>query len=121
MQPKTASFVFLSEYVFEVFLKMNSNHPAAFRAERISRAAAIALAGVFALVTMTGCFGSPRATDTFAGAAIGAGGGALVGAAAGHPGAGALIGGLGGGTIGYLVGTEQQNRYYDGPRYYRGY
>jgi len=49
--------------------------------------------------------------DTFAGPAIGAGGGALVGAAAGHPGAGALIGGLGGGTIGYLVGTEQQNRY----------
>jgi osmotically inducible lipoprotein OsmB len=86
-----------------------------------ARTAIIALISAIALTSTTGCFGSPRATDTFAGAAIGAGGGALVGAATGHPGAGALIGGLGGGTVGYLVGTEQENQYYDGPRYYRGY
>ena len=100
---------------------MNSKHAAKVTASGIARTATIALISALALTTTTGCFGSPRATDTFAGAAIGAGGGALVGAAAGHPGAGALIGGLGGGAIGYLVGTEQQNRYYDGPRYYRGY
>jgi hypothetical protein len=96
---------------------MNSKHAA----RGTARTAIIVLISALALTTTTGCFGSPRATDTFAGAAIGAGGGALVGAAAGHPGAGALIGGLGGGTVGYLVGTEQENRYYDGPRYYRGY
>jgi osmotically inducible lipoprotein OsmB len=92
---------------------MNSNSPAAFRAARISRAAAIALAGAFALVTITGCFGSPRATDTIAGAAIGAGTGALIGGAEGSPGTGALIGGLGGGAVGYIVGTETEH--------YRGY
>ena len=100
---------------------MNSKHGAEVTAKRTARTATIALISALALTTTTGCFGSPRATDTFAGAAIGAGGGALVGAAAGHPGAGALIGGLGGGTVGYLVGSEQENRYYDGPRYYRGY
>ena len=100
---------------------MNSKHAAKVTASGTARAAIIALASAFALTTSTGCFHSRRSTDTFAGAAIGAGGGALIGAAAGHPGAGALIGGLGGGTVGYLVGTEQENQYYDGPRYYRGY
>ena len=100
---------------------MNSKHALRMTASRTARTATIALISALALTTTAGCFGSPRATDTFAGAAIGAGGGALVGAAAGSPGTGALIGGLGGGAIGYLVGTEQQNRYYDGPRYYRGY
>jgi osmotically inducible lipoprotein OsmB len=90
---------------------------------RISRAAIITFASAFALITMTGCFGSPRANDTFAGAAIGAGGGALIGGAEGSPGAGALIGGLGGGAIGYIVGTETENnnRYYGrGYGYYPG-
>ena len=100
---------------------MNSKHLAKVTASGTARTAIIALISAIALTSTTGCFGSPRATDTFAGAAIGAGGGALIGGAAGHPGAGALIGGLGGGTVGYLVGTEQENRYYDGPRYYRGY
>ena len=100
---------------------MNSKHAARVTARRTARTATIALISALALTTTTGCFGSPRATDTFAGAAIGAGGGALVGAAAGSPGTGALIGGLGGGAIGYLVGSQQENRYYDGPRYYRGY
>ena len=87
---------------------MNSKHLAKVTASGTARTAIIALISAIALTSTTGCFGSPRATDTFAGAAIGAGGGAL-------------IGGLGGGVVGYLVGTEQENRYYDGPRYYRGY
>jgi hypothetical protein len=78
---------------------------------------------------MTGCFGSPRANDTVAGAAIGAGTGALIGGSEGSPGTGALIGGsegspgtgaliggLGGGAVGYIVGTETEHYYSD-----RGY
>jgi len=90
------------------------------------RTAIIALAGAFALTTMTGCFASPRANDTVGGAALGAGAGALLGGAEGSPGTGALIGGLGGGAVGYIVGTEMEhNGYYGpygyGPRYYPGY
>jgi Glycine zipper len=102
-------------------LKMNSKHADPTSASRISRAAIITFASAFALITMTGCFGSPRANDTVAGAAIGAGGGALIGGAEGSPGTGALIGGLGGGAIGYIVGTEMQNNGYYGNGPYRGY
>jgi hypothetical protein len=69
---------------------------------------------------MTGCFASPRANDTLGGAALGAGAGALIGGAEGSPGTGALIGGLGGGAVGYIVGTEMQNRGYYGRGYYPG-
>ena len=93
---------------------MNSKYPS-----RISRTAIVTLTAALALVTMTGCFGSPRATDTVAGAAIGAGTGALIGGAEGSPGTGALIGGLGGGVVGYIVGTETEN--YNGYRGYGGY
>src|ERR1700686_5850639 len=96
---------------------MNSKHLARVTASRTARTAIIALISGIALTTATGCFGSPRATDTFAGAAIGAGGGALIGGAEGSPGAGALLGGLGGGAIGYIVGTETENN----NRYYGGY
>jgi osmotically inducible lipoprotein OsmB len=87
------------------------------------RTAVVTLAAAFALVTMTGCFGSPRATDTFAGAAIGAGGGALIGSAVGHPAAGALMGGVGGGALGYMVGSETEDQYgygYNPYGYYPG-
>ena len=101
---------------------MNSNNADISSAARISRAAIITFASAFALITMTGCLGSPRANDTFAGAAIGAGGGALIGGAEGSPGTGALIGGLGGGALGYIVGTETENyRYNNGYGPYRGY
>ena len=74
---------------------MNSSMPN----ERTLRTAIVALGGAVALTAMTGCY-SPRATDTVAGAAIGAGGGAfLIGGAEGSPGTGALIGGLGGGAV----------------------
>ena len=97
-------------------MKMNSKY-----LSRISRTATIMLAAALALATMTGCFGSPRATDTVAGAAIGAGTGALIGGSDGSPGTGALIGGLGGGVVGYLVGTETENYYgYRGYGYYPG-
>jgi hypothetical protein len=103
-------------------LKMNSKHATKVGAARISRTAIIAFASAFAMITITGCFGSPRANDTFAGAAIGAGTGALVGGSEGSPGTGALIGGLGGGAVGYIVGTEMQNNGYYGPNgYYGGY
>jgi hypothetical protein len=116
----TASFVFYGEDIFEVFVKMNSKY-----LSRISRTATITLAAALALVTMTGCFGSPRANDTVAGAAIGAGTGALIGGSEGSPGTGALIGGLGGGAVGYIVGTETEHynasRGYGPDGYYGGY
>jgi Glycine zipper len=94
---------------------MNSKNAATIRVARFSRNATIVLAGALALVTMNGCFASPRANDTLGGAALGAGAGALLGGAEGSPATGALIGGLGGGAVGYLVGTEM---YHGG--YYRG-
>lgn len=104
---------------------MNSKYAVRVGAAGTLRAATIALASVFALITTTGCFASPRTTDTFAGAAIGAGAGALLAGSEGSPGTGALIGGLGGGAIGYLVGTETENRGYygpyGGPGYYGGF
>src|ERR1700722_11822629 len=95
---------------------INSLHPSPPRA---ARTATIALACAIALLTITGCF-SPRATDTVAGAAIGAGAGALLASGPeGSPGTGALIGSLAGGTVGYIVGTETENRWDYGP--YGGY
>src|SRR5258708_36686624 len=103
---------------------MNSKHGVRVIAANTTRTAIIAIVSALALTTTTGCFGSPRATDTFAGAAIGAGGGALIGGAEGAPGTGALIGGLGGGGVGYLVGRENENRvnrHYHGPPSYPAY
>src|SRR5258708_37005032 len=113
--------MFASSYsmvdAFARFETMNSKNAATVSAGRSLRTAIIALAGAVALMAMTGC-GSPRATDTLAGAAIGAGGGALIGGAEGSPGTGPLIGGLGGGAVGYIVGTETENQRYYG---YGGY
>ncbi len=99
---------------------MNSNH-LDIGARRNLRTAIIALASALALMTMTGCFASPRANDTLGGAALGAGAGALVGSSEGSPATGALIGGLGGGAVGYIVGTEMQHRGYYGPYEGPGY
>jgi phage tail tape-measure protein len=72
-------------------------------------AAGLALA---AILLFAGCSGQPLSTrekGTGVGGLLGAGTGAIVGAAVGHPGAGAAIGGgLGAGT-GFLVGNEMQN------------
>lgn len=64
------------------------------------------------LASAIGCSGEPLTTrekGTLAGGAIGAGGGALVGAAVGSPGAGAAIGGVTGAGAGYLIGNHMQN------------
>jgi osmotically inducible lipoprotein OsmB len=66
-----------------------------------------------ALMTLASCSGSQplstREEGTLGGAGLGGVGGALVGAAVGHPAAGALIGAGLGGVGGYAVGNEMQN------------
>src|ERR1700746_4151281 len=60
-----------------------------------------------------GCSGQPlseREKGTGVGTLLGAGTGAIIGAAVGHPGAGAAIGGALGAGGGYLVGNSLQNR-----------
>ena len=79
-------------------------------------------------LSVSGCYTPQQQTGTLAGGAIGAGGGALIGSAVGHPAAGALMGGVGGGALGYIVGSETENQYgyggyggYGGPYgYYPG-
>jgi hypothetical protein len=72
--------------------------------------AAIALVGAFALA---GCSGEPLSTrekGTIGGGVLGAGTGAIIGAAVGAPGAGAAIGGALGAGTGYVVGNALQNQ-----------
>jgi uncharacterized protein YcfJ len=52
---------------------------------------------------------STREKGTLAGGVLGAGSGAIIGAAVGHPGAGAAIGGGIGAASGALIGNEAQN------------
>jgi hypothetical protein len=58
------------------------------------------LAIVITLATATAACGDRPVDRALTGGAIGAGGGALIGAAAGNPVAGAVVGGLGGAAIG---------------------
>jgi osmotically inducible lipoprotein OsmB len=58
------------------------------------------LAVIAALAVATAACGDRPVDRALTGGAIGAGGGALVGAAAGNPIAGAVVGGLGGAAIG---------------------
>ena len=70
---------------------------------------AVAIAGA---VTLSACSGQPLTTrekGTLGGGAIGAGGGALVGLAVGHPLAGAAIGGVVGAGTGMAIGNSLQN------------
>jgi len=65
-----------------------------------------------ALLLVSGCYGQPLSTrekGTLAGGILGAGTGAIVGSAVGHPGAGAAIGGALGVGTGMLIGNELQN------------
>src|SRR5260221_11578456 len=71
---------------------------------------AMALLGVFALA---GCSGQPLSTrekGTLGGGVLGAGTGAIIGAAVGAPGAGAAIGGALGAGTGYVIGNALQNQ-----------
>jgi osmotically inducible lipoprotein OsmB len=73
-------------------------------------AIAIALVGALALA---GCSGQPLSTrekGTLGGGLLGAGTGAIIGAAVGAPGAGAAIGGALGAGTGYVVGNALQNQ-----------
>jgi len=63
-----------------------------------------------ALALATGACGDTPGQRALTGGAIGAGGGALVGAAAGNPWAGAIVGGLGGAAVG--AATTPQRYYY---------
>lgn len=66
-----------------------------------------------ALLFVAGCSGQPMSTrekGTLGGGVLGAGAGALIGSAVGHPGAGAAIGGGLGALGGLAVGNEMQNR-----------
>jgi uncharacterized protein YcfJ len=80
----------------------------------------LTVVAIIMLAAIAGCAGEPlsmREKDTLIGGALGAGGGALIGSAVGHPGAGAAIGGVGGAAAGYGIGNQMQNerdeRYYD--------
>ncbi len=64
------------------------------------------------MLTVIGCSGQPLSTrekGTLLGGVAGAGAGALIGSAVGHPGAGAAIGGVGGAAVGYGIGNHMQN------------
>ena len=78
------------------------------RCKRLVKTAAV----LVMLAGLAGCYGQPLSTreeGTLLGGALGAGGGALVGAAVGHPAAGAAIGGDGGAAAGFAVGNQMQN------------
>ena len=86
---------------------MGHPHFRAIRNTSISIALAAALLGAVA-----GCSGQPLTTrekGTVAGAAIGTGGGALLGLAVGAPLAGAAVGGAVGAGTGMLIGNSLQN------------
>lgn len=74
----------------------------------MSRISSIAMLAVLALATAA-C-GETPGERALTGGAIGAGGGALVGAAAGNPLAGAVVGGLGGAAVG--AATTPRRYYY---------
>ena len=66
-----------------------------------------------ALMLLSACSGTPLSTrekGTLGGGAIGAGTGAIIGAAVGAPGAGAAIGGAIGAGTGFVVGNALQNQ-----------
>jgi hypothetical protein len=69
------------------------------------RVKSLVVIGVIAVATAA-C-GERPVDRALTGGAIGAGGGALVGAAAGNPVAGAVVGGLGGAAIGAATAPRQ--------------
>ena len=76
-----------------------------------NRFVTLTIAGV-SLIAIAGCYGQPLSTrekGTLVGGAIGAGGGAVVGVAVGHPLAGAAIGGVVGAGSGMAIGNSLQN------------
>jgi uncharacterized protein YcfJ len=81
------------------------------KSNRGSMAVAVFVLG--AAFALAGCTGQPLSTrekGTLGGGVLGAGTGAIIGAAVGHPGAGAAIGGVLGAGTGYVVGNAMQNQ-----------
>ena len=72
--------------------------------------AALVMGATFALAGCTGQPLSTREKGTLGAGVLGAGTGAIIGAAVGHPGAGAAIGGALGAGTGYVVGNAMQNQ-----------
>ncbi len=68
---------------------------------------AISLVVLAAMAVAAAACGERPVDRALTGGAIGAGGGALVGAAAGNPVAGAVVGGLGGAAIGAATAPRQ--------------
>src|SRR5215471_13048446 len=74
---------------------------------------AVAVLVVAGALAIAGCSGQPLSTrekGTLGGGVLGAGAGAIIGAAVGHPAAGAAIGGAFGAGTGYVVGNSLQNQ-----------
>ncbi len=71
----------------------------------------LACMGIAALLGLAGC-GQTTGERALSGGAIGAGGGAVAGAAMGNPLAGAAVGGLAGAGVGALT-TPEHRRYDD--------
>src|ERR1700732_2455284 len=77
------------------------------------RSMAVAALVMGAACALAGCSGQPLSTrekGTLGGGVLGAGTGAIIGAAVGHPGAGAAIGGVLGAGTGYVGGNSMQNQ-----------
>jgi osmotically inducible lipoprotein OsmB len=79
---------------------------------RATKSTITAILLVAALLLATACSGEPLSTrekGTLGGGALGAGTGAIIGAAVGAPGAGAAIGGALGAGTGFVIGNALQN------------
>lgn len=79
---------------------------------RVTKTLATAILAAAALLFVSACSGEPLSTrekGTLGGGALGAGTGAIIGAAVGAPGAGAAIGGALGAGTGFVVGNALQN------------
>src|SRR5579885_1790163 len=101
----------------EVVLKAARRGSACFQSGgkfqmRVTKPMLTAILATAALLASSACSGQPLSTrvkGTLGGGALGAGTGAIIGAAVGAPGAGAAIGGALGAGTGFLVGNELQN------------
>jgi osmotically inducible lipoprotein OsmB len=102
-------------------MNINSNYAIGGGAAGFMKKILGLLGAIVVVFVLSGCYGpglTPRETGTIGGAALGAGGGALIGSTVGAPGTGAIIGGLGGAGVGYLIGNSMQHNYYRYPYYY---
>lgn len=75
------------------------------------RKSIVKIAALGLLAASAGCADmSPKEKRVLTGTAIGAGGGALLGGAMGHPGVGAVLGGAAGAAGGYIYDNEKDRR-----------